>query len=264
LDIKPKIAIVVPCYNEAQRLKGDEFLNYLESNEDVCFIFVDDGSTDGTYDLLSRLQSLRPEQILCLRHRKNQGKAEAVRTGFAKAMNINARYMGYWDADLATPLRFINEFYEILGNSELKIVIGSRVSLLGHAIKRKALRHYFGRVFATFASIALGVAIYDTQCGSKLFQNTNDLRKVFSRPFSGKWTFDVEILARFILVERNKKETNIGKIAVEFPIDEWTHISGSTVAPSDFFLGIIHLFKIYLILHFPGASRTYFDLFYSQ
>ena len=65
----------------------------------------------------------------------------------------------------------------------IQIVMGARVRPLGREISRRPARHYVGRVGATLISSSLGLAVYDTQCGAKVFRRNQTLRDVFSRPF---------------------------------------------------------------------------------
>lgn len=252
-----KTAIIVPCYNESMRFIGQEFIDYAKDNKEVYFIFVDDGSTDDTKEKISVLCRSNPEQIMCLSLQKNHGKAEAVRHGFLQAIEMDFANIGFWDADLSTPLRFINRFCELLDNHGITGVMGSRVKLLGRRIERRALRHYVGRVFATLASLVLGIAVYDTQCGAKVFAVNNDLKRVFSKPFRVKWTFDVEILARYKLIYKDIQPNIVENTFVEYPLEQWIHVSGSKVRTRDFMVAVVELIKIFLLLRAPGVSDRY-------
>jgi len=245
MDLMQKTAIIVPCYNESKRLNTEAFIRYAGKNKWVYFIFVNDGSSDDTFEIINYMCQSNSEQMLCVDQKINVGKAEAVRRGFLKAIDIGFYNIGYWDADLATPLNAIDKLCALLEGKRVIAAIGSRVKLLGYRIERKPLRHYLGRVFATCASCVLGLPIYDTQCGAKIFKNNSDLKKVFSTPFIVKWIFDVEILARFGVILQNKGVGSLENYALEYPLKEWTHIDGSKVKALDFLLGAIELFKIY-------------------
>ena len=74
--------IIIPCYNESTRLPVNKYLDFLKLNKKVQIIFVDDGSTDNTKNLVNKLSNKFPKQIKILSHKKNKGKGHAVRDGF--------------------------------------------------------------------------------------------------------------------------------------------------------------------------------------
>jgi hypothetical protein len=114
-------------------------------------------------------------------------------------------------------------------------------------------------VFATCASLAIGLPVYDTQCGAKIFRNTETLRQVFSTPFQVKWTFDVEILARFLLLERiiGGPGPGIRDRFVEYPLERWDDVPGSKLKTRDFFRGAWEIMKIGYGLRAPWAGRRF-------
>ena len=252
-----KTCIIVPCYNEVGRLNAGEFLEWAHQEPELHFLFVDDGSTDGSREKLDGLGRACPEQIRHIDMERNRGKAEAVRRGFMEAFASGFDFIGYWDADLATPLETIPRFCELLEDGGVDGVIGSRVLLLGRHIRRKPFRHYLGRVFATCASLAIGLPVYDTQCGAKIFRNTERLRLVFLTPFRVNWTFDVEILARFLLLERIHGGPAIRDRFVEYPLERWEDVAGSKVKVSDFLRGVWEVLKIGYWVRGPWAERRY-------
>jgi len=251
------MCIIIPCYNEAGRLNVPEFLDWAGRRPDMHFLFVDDGSTDGTRGILDHLNRACPEQIRHITMERNCGKAEAVRRGFLESFDSGFDVIGYWDADLATPLETIPRFCELLEIMEVDGVIGSRVMLLGRHIRRNPFRHYLGRVFATCASLAIGLPVYDTQCGAKIFRNTERLRQVFRTPFRVNWTFDVEILARFLLLEKIFGGQKIRERFVEHPLERWDDIPGSKLKVRDFFRGAWEILIIGCWLRAPWAGRRF-------
>ena len=237
---------MVPCYNEASRLPGDEFSRFAAENPDVHILFVDDGSTDATPSQLRDIAGANPKAFDVVTEPSNRGKAEAVRHGMNEAFEAGARYAGYWDADLATPLREIPRFIAALdADPDLEALFGSRVQLLGRKIERRAARHYLGRVSATAISLTLGLAVYDTQCGAKLFRASPECRALFAEPFLTRWVFDVEILARMLEAQRERGGRGPSETVREVPLREWRDVAGSKVTSLDFFRCLQELVLIY-------------------
>jgi hypothetical protein len=110
--------------------------------------------------------------------------------------------------------------------------MGSRLRRLGGAIERTAARHYLGRVFATLAAATLGLGVYDTQCGAKLFRMNDLMRSVFERPFQLRWCFDIEILARLLGFEA-RGLCNVSKQCIEIVLDAWLDAPGSKIGVSE-------------------------------
>jgi dolichyl-phosphate beta-glucosyltransferase len=221
------VVIVVPCYNEADRIDVDGFAQFTRSDL-ASLLFVDDGSTDSTCSVLEKLAAELP-LVDVLPLGSNRGKAEAVRQGMRHALKRGASVVGYYDADLATPPSELARLVRTLcADPALNGVLGSRVARLGSHIDRRAVRHYTGRVFATAASLALGVAVYDTQCGAKVFRASPQLAAALERPFRSSWSFDVLLLQRLFDGEGPSGGLSPDTF-VEVPLDEWYDVPGSKV-----------------------------------
>lgn len=240
------VVIVVPCYNEADRLDVDAFLSFAAEQTSCKFLLVNDGSRDATLEVLERLQvaDCKSFEVYDLPH--NMGKAEAVRHGFLKAMNSSVDYVGFWDADLATPLEDIQNFTQVLDcRPDIEIVIGTRIPLLGRSIQRKPIRRFLGCIFAGMASRVLGMRIFDTQCGAKVFRVSEAMRKVFEKDFITRWIFDVEILARIIRARRGTQAPQVESIVYEMPVERWEDVAGSKLKKGDFVKAVLEMASIY-------------------
>jgi dolichyl-phosphate beta-glucosyltransferase len=247
--------IIIPAYNEENRLDIAAFKNFNALSHRVSFLFVNDGSTDGTRKLLESLKSSDPDKFGVLNLQQNSGKAESVRQGFLAARDSNPDYVGFWDADLATPLDTIPKFLELAeSRPELQVIIGSRVKLLGRRIERRPGRHYIGRVFATVVSAILDLAVYDTQCGAKLFRASPIMYALFQQPFLSRWIFDVEIFARLIQSRRGTDLPQAKDTIYEFPLAEWRDVPGSKLSYDDFVRAAWELARIYE--RYLSARRT--------
>lgn len=241
-----KILLIVPCFNEADRIDlesfnaGKEWL--LQRGIELTFLFADDGSRDSTLELLKRHANSQGDLVYSAP--QNLGKANVIHAAFHSLKPEQVaefHWIGYWDADLATPLREIEymlRFLELGPANNYSSIWGSRLSRLGSDIQRKAYRHYLGRIFITVVSTLLGVKAYDSQCGAKLF-TPKAADVAFASPFISRWIFDVEILLRL-------QETSI----LECPLTQWRDVPGSKVRIfREMFRVSVDLLKIKRVYH---------------
>ena len=222
----PSVKMVVPCYNEAKRLDTATFIAFLSQNANISMVFVNDGSRDATLDVLAEIQAACPAQVEVLSLRQNSGKAEAVRQGLQYATASDAAFVGYWDADLATPLDAITDFLRVGQRFDtIDVIFGARRMMLGHRVERTMGRRLVSRVCATLARVAVRLPIGDTQCGAKMLRNTEALSNALKTPFSAGWLFDVELFTRL-----SAQTEEAHRAFYEFPLAEWTEVAGSKVS----------------------------------
>ena len=227
-DYRPKRAIVVPCYNEEQRLDSGAFISFIDASPDTLFVFVNDGSADDTLLTLLGIQAKRPLNVVVADLDQNSGKAEAVRQGMIAAIELGAETVGYWDADLATPLDAIDDFTRILDQySDTQVVFGSRRMLLGHRIQRNFARRFVSRMCAALARQAVRLPIGDTQCGAKMFRTSSSLNAALERPFLAGWLFDVELFSRL-----SSSMSGNRYAFFELTLSEWSEVPGSKINAS--------------------------------
>ncbi len=240
------IAVVIPCYNEFNRFPKKEFIDYVlneNSSIDVHYFLVNDGSNDNTIELLNQIKDeLSIANVTVINFLKNRGKAETIRHAFIEIKALNKyTWFGYLDADFATHPRELYKMYQMLAAQEkFKMAIGARWLRLGAKIVRNPYRHYFGRIFATIASIMLQLKVYDTQCGAKVL-HADFITTICNEEFESKWIFDVEIFARLI----NKYGIeDIENRIIEIPLDSWQEIGESKIQIKDLLVLPFELLKI--------------------
>jgi glycosyltransferase involved in cell wall biosynthesis len=225
------ISIIIPAFNEQVRLPDtlrriEQYL--LESDWDFHEILVvDDGSTDGTFDVASAFANGNPKiRVLC--NPGNRGKGYSVRHGMLQA---RGEWRLFSDADLSTPIEELEKLWcavanggtqscasgNVQGNDE--IAIGSRAvdrSLIG--VHQPGYRETMGRFFNVVMRAVTGLPISDTQCGFKLFR-ADVAEQIFSRQTLERFGFDAEVL--YIAFRR-------GYGIAEVPV-RWNHVEGSKV-----------------------------------
>lgn len=246
------ILVVVPCYNEAGRLPVERFLHSAEKEERLHFLFVNDGSSDATASVLEEISKRNPGQISWLHLPQNAGKAEAVRQGIRKGLEQNLfDFIGFLDADLSSPpeeILYLKAFSDFRGGGHT-FLFGSRMKHLGSSIYRQPMRHYFGRVAATAASVALNLPVYDTQCGVKLMKAIL-CENLFEKPFLSRWLFDVELFFRLkSIYSQNEFESHV----LEVPLREWREAPGTKLGTGDVLKVPLELWRIRQ--HYQSACR---------
>ena len=236
-----KICVIIPCYNEAQRLELEVFREFVGREERFDFCFVNDGSQDNTSEVLRRAVELEPGRFLLVDNTDNRGKAEAVRSGMLYVSSLN-RYniVGYLDADLATPLEDLYLLAEVMDRKPgVCMTMGARLKRLGANVQRKAYRQYLGRGFATLVSMLYQLPVYDSQCGAKLLKS--ELIPVgFSEEFRSSWLFDVELILRI-----REKYADYDRIIHEVPLNTWVEKGDSRIKFKHLLKMPKELFNIY-------------------
>ena len=214
----PELSIVIPAFNEAERLPGTlsrvrEWLASWPHRAEI--LVVDDGSTDGTAEA-ARDASRSPGEIRVLRHAPNRGKGYAVRRGMLAA---RGRLRLMTDADLSTPIEELPRLIDALGEGA-DVAIGSRaVEGARIEVHQPAYREAMGRVFNGLVQLLLLPGLQDTQCGFKLF-SAQAAEEAFEACRLDGFSFDVEAL--YVARRRGRR---IAELPVTWRNDEATRVS---------------------------------------
>jgi glycosyltransferase involved in cell wall biosynthesis len=227
--LKRSISIIIPAYNEANRLPASlvKVKEYLSAAQwDFAeVVVVDDGSVDNT------VQLARDAGVRVLQNPGNRGKGYSVKHGMLKAQG---EWTLFTDADLSSPIGEVEKLWSALEREHAQVAVGSRAvdrSLVG--VHQPLLREAVGRVFNAAMRLVTGLPFKDTQCGFKLFQ-TSAGREVFSRQQLDGFGFDVEVL--FIA-------KTLGLKSVEVPV-RWDNVEGTKVSMLLGFVAFMDLLKV--------------------
>ena len=237
--------MIVPCFNEEKRINLD-YWNKLSEITNVNWIFVNDGSNDGTKNLLTQISN---SSLINLE--RNSGKAEAIRKGILETFNKNQSdifHFGYLDADSAFKFEDIKNIIKLSFSKESTHDShwGSRVALSGRNITRNNIRHILSRILITIFGYRLGNLPYDPQTGFKIFKFNKVQMSIFDKNFETKWFVDLEILLRF------KAISNKDMKVWEEPVNTWKDIAGSKIRGLELITVFRDLVKILLIIRKAG------------
>ena len=226
------VGIVIPCYNEEQRLLSEEFKAFVNKNLGYHLCFVNDGSKDNTLEVLYNLKEGNEGRISIYNCEKNGGKAEAVRLGMLHlAKEKQFDYIGFLDADLSTNFDDFQDLAETIFNTDFKVVSGSRITRMGADIAKESSRAIISKTVNFIIRKTLGMHFKDTQCGAKIMTK-EVIENTFQKKFITKWLFDVEIFMRMKKIYGNEKAQNS---ICEKPLNRWIHMDGSKLSFKDSF-----------------------------
>jgi glycosyltransferase involved in cell wall biosynthesis len=187
---KPFLSIVIPAYNEENRLPGslEKVLEFTQTQSYMSeIIVVENGSSDHTYDIAQEFSLKHPE--LRVLQETNRGKGLAVKMGILAAQG-NYRFM--CDADLSMPITEINRFLPpAIDNYD--IIIGSREVNGAIRYNEPPYRHWGGRGINLIIRLMALPGIRDTQCGFKMFRGPI-AEELFPYQTLTNWSFDIELL----------------------------------------------------------------------
>lgn len=197
------LTLVLPAFNEAERIGPalDELFGYLRRRgeeardgapgsaglpERIDVLIVDDGSADGTADLVRS----RPEPELSVLTVPHGGKGAAVRAGM---LHASTDLIVFTDADMATPPDMIPLLVEVLADHD--VALGSRIQPDGSDMRASQpwYRRMLGKAFHALASVWVVGPVKDTQCGFKGFRRAA-AHDLFARQRIESIVFDVELI----------------------------------------------------------------------
>jgi len=214
---QPEVSIIIPAYNEEQRLPLllPELLSFCSRNlSNYEIIIIDDGSTDGTKEVVRKLSKGKSE-VRLISYPKNRGKGGAIKEGFKAA---EGRYVIFMDADGSISPEEIPQMLRALEKNE--VVVGTRISPESKILKPQPFyRVIAGKVFNHLVNLMFPIKIYDTLCGFKGFHH-HVAKELAEEIISEGWEFDVELIWRV-----RKKGYSI----VELPI-KWKDVGESKLS----------------------------------
>ncbi|MDJ0954717.1 MAG: glycosyltransferase family 2 protein [Acidimicrobiia bacterium] len=235
------LSIVVPCYNEAQRVGStlDEIGEYIRGRNDVEVIVVDDGSED---DTAAVARSSTCPNLRVIASDVNRGKGHAVRTGMLAAAGDLRLFT---DADGSTPIGECDRLTAALDEMAQPGVAFASIGVAGANVEQAqaGIRPLAGRIGNWLIRLLAIPGIHDSQRGFKLF--TSDAAEaIFSRCVVDRWAFDVEVLAL-----ARQLEFDLAEIPVT-----WAHKDDSRVTPLSYLSTLADVVRVRWRL-FRGSYR---------
>jgi glycosyltransferase involved in cell wall biosynthesis len=211
------LEVVIPVYNEEARIAEtlEALVAYLVQQPFTSsIVVVDNGCADRTLDHIDAIASADVQVPIRVIACASKGKGAAIRRAMT---STHARFVGFCDADLATPIETIGPVMDLLASGHPIVIASRRVAGASYVTTQPVVRRFGGMVFRSLAGMVVD-GIADTQCGFKFF-DANIAKLLFARSQASGFAFDVEILA---LARRD------GLTVTEVPV-AWTDIEGSSL-----------------------------------
>ena len=185
-----KYNVIIPVYNEEERIDKtcNAVITFLqENNQDYKFVFVDDGSTDNTLNILKKYAT-ENAKITAFPLNRNMGKGAAVKEGI---LNSSGEYACFIDGDMAYSFNHLKSIFKALENND--VVIGSRALGFKNSGRIALKRRILGGGFNYLVRFITGLPYKDTQAGLKGFK-LDKAKNIFSKIHDSRFWFDVEVL----------------------------------------------------------------------
>ena len=195
LPIENELSIIIPCYNEAERL-GSSLKKIIADfdMEKTEGSLVIDGSTDRTSEVVSDLDEQLP-QLRVLEPQRGWGKGASVKRGMLAA---TGKYLVYMDADLSTSLDVVRALVAEVKKGADMALASRRHPDAKITYPQPWFRELMGQAFNVLTRLLFSIKWRDTQCGCKCFRKEAS-RELFSELKTKGFAFDVELL---VLAER--------------------------------------------------------------
>ena len=159
------ISVVIPLLNEKESLRQltDSLIDVMKSyNFSYEIIFIDDGSSDNSWDIIEELSS-KSQTIKGIKFQRNYGKSQALHAGFLKSQG---KVVFTMDADLQDDPKEIPAMYDMIINDNFDLISGWKKKRFDSVI----FKNIPSKIFNFAARTTSGIKLNDFNCGLKAFK----------------------------------------------------------------------------------------------
>lgn len=189
------LSLIIPFYNEKKGLLRTykKVATFLKKNHpDYELIMIDDGSVDGSFDLIEPFAK-KDKKLRLIKSFPNRGRGFVLTKAFKKA---RGNVVGHIDADLEIDIKYLSKAMKIIETGKADLAIASKNHPKSKIVS-SAFRKHTGKIYGLIMKLILGLKLHSYQSGLKLFRRKN-LNKILHKITSPKWFWDTEILYWFV------------------------------------------------------------------